>query len=156
MQFHSGVIPFKAVVSSLSDDDILGWHNLMVTEWEAKFRIKRAFDMTLSCHNRPMSYLEIRVSKAGDAGVFLEDVCVHVRENIEKTLAAICTKEAYSLAFFCTCSQTPAQHMMKVEISTALPPTQAVCDFTPLDQNLSEDQHLVWFVSIQINVIIVV
>lgn len=113
---------------------------------EAKFRIKRAFDMKMIALDRPLSCLEIRVTQVGDTELFLQDVCVEVRETIEGKLNAICPEEQYSLAFFCTCSQTSAMHMMKVDDST-FPHTHAVCLHAPLDQKLSEDTHLFWFVS---------
>ena len=145
-----GDVPFKAVLTSLMDDKSLGWHLLKQKDElkEAKFRIKRAFDMKMigNAFDRPISCLEIRVAQVGDTELFLQDVCVEVRETFERKLKAVCPKEQYFLAFFCTCSQTSATHMMKVDDST-FPYTHAVCLHAPLDQKLSEDTHLFWFVS---------
>ena len=148
LHFKSGDVPFKAVVTSLTDDTSLGWHLLKQKDdqREAKFRIKRAFDMTLMARDRPLNCLEIRVIQVGDTELFLQDICVDVRETVEEMLKAVCTNEQYLLAFFCTCSQTSAPHMMKVDDSM-FPHTHAVCLHAPLDQKLSEDTHLCWFVS---------
>lgn len=148
LQFKSGDVPFKEVVALLTDDKSLGWHLLRQKDEQrgVKFRIKRAFDMKLVALDRPLSCLEIRVSQVGDTELFLQDVCVDVRETIEEKLKAVCTEEQYFLAFVCTCSQTSAIHMMKVDDSV-FPCTHAVCLHAPLDQKLSEDNHLFWFVS---------
>ena len=132
------------------DKERLGWHSDGGTEKarRAKFRVKKAFDMTLSCYKQPMAYLEIRVSKVGDSELFIQDACVRVRETVQQKLAAISEKGAYSLAFFCTCSHASDQHMMEVEMPTPLPPKQAVCYYNkPLYRNLSKGTHLDWFVS---------
>ena len=150
IHFKSGTIPFEAVVASLTSDKSLGWHSLPKKndQREAKFRIKRAFDMILTTRDQPLSCLEIRMTQAGDTELFLQDMCIYVRESVEKKLEAICTKEAYFLTFLCTCSQMSAPHLMKVDHSVLpRPPTQAVCLHMPLDQKLSEDTHLFWFVS---------
>ena len=145
-----GDVPFKAVLTSLTDDKSLGWHLLKQKDElkEAKFRIKRAFDMKMigNAFDRPINCLEIRVAQVGDTELFLQDVCVEVRETFERKLKAVCPKEQYFLAFVCTCSQTSTTHMMKVDDST-FPYTHAVCLHAPLDQKLSEDTHLFWFVS---------
>lgn len=148
LYFKSGDVPFKAVVTSLTNDTSLGWHLLKQKDdqREAKFRIKRAFDMTVIARDRPLSCLEIRVTQVGDTELFLQDICVDVRETIEEKLKAVCSEEQYLLAFFCTCSQTSAPHMMKVDDSM-FPCTHATCLHAPLDQRLSEDTHLFWFVS---------
>ena len=148
LKFKSGNVPFKTVITSLTDDESLGWHLLKQKEeqGEAKFRIKRAFDMKLIAFDRPLSCLEIRVKQVGDTDLFLQDVCVYVRECFEEKLKAACPEEQYFLTFTCTCSQTTATHMMKVDDSM-FPHTHAVCLHAPLDQKLSEDTHLFWFVS---------
>ena len=139
------------MVTSLTDDKSLGWHLLKhkddQREAKFRFRIKRAFDMTLTTRDRPLSCLEIQVTQVGDTESFLQDICVDVRESIEKKLKVVCPEALYSLAFFCTCSQTSASHMMKVDDSV-FPHTHAVCLHAPLDQKLSEDTHLFWFVSL--------
>ena len=148
--YESRDVPFKGMVSKLAADKSLEWVSGGGNEeGKAKFRVKGAFDITLSCYDSPMAYLEIRMSKVGDSALFLQDACVHVRETVQQKLklAHIGAEDAYSLAFFCTCSQTSTQHMMKIEMRTPLPPKQAVCNYKALNQNLSEGTHLDWFVS---------
>lgn len=149
LHFKSGDVPFKAMVTSLTDDKISGWHLLKQKDdlREAKFRIKRAFDIKLIGRDRPLNCLEIRVTQVGDTELFLQDICVDVLENIETKLKAVCPEALYSLAFICTCNQTSATHMMKVDDSM-FPRTHAVCLHAPLDQKLCEDTHLFWFVSL--------
>ena len=153
LQLKSGgdaTVPFKAVLTSLTPDDLktLEWDLLKQKDEQegAEFRIKRAFDMKMIGINRPESCLEIQVTQVGDTELFLQDVCVKVRETIERKLKDKCPEEQYFLAFVCTCHQTSDTHMMEVDVSTSPYYTHAVCRHAPLDQKL-EDTHLFWFVS---------
>jgi hypothetical protein len=147
LRFKSGQVPFsfEAFITSLTDDKSLGWHLLKQDKQrEAEFRIELAFDVKLIALD---SCLEIRVSQVGDTELFLQDVCVKMREIIGGKIKAIYPeKDSFKLAFLCTCHQIRDSHMMEVEDSTMLHP-RAVCLHAPLHPKLSEDTHLLWFVS---------
>ena len=126
----------------MTKDKSLAWHQVRHDQKRAIFRIKRAFDVTLI--NGP-GYLEIQVAKAGDAELLLPELCIYVRHTLERK-AKDMGWQNFHLAFKCTCSQTTNVHLMKVD-SLALQPKQAECLYVPLDQLLSKDKHLIWFVS---------
>ena len=82
------------------------------------------------------NYLESQVAKTGQVEhLLLPEICISVREIIEKKLEAISTQASskpFRLAFKCTCSQKndPDIHLMTVD-ETEFPPTQAECLFKP-------------------------
>ena len=152
IHFESGVIPFKGMVTSLKEDSSLEWQPWEDDQKRAMFRIKKAFDVTMTSQQK---YLEIQVAKTGhvEQQLLLPEICISVREIIEKKLEAISTNlqassKPFRLAFKCTCPQknAPNIHLMTVD-DTKFPPTQAECLFRPLNQELSKESHLVWFVS---------
>ena len=153
IHFESGVIPFEGMVTSLKEDKSLEWQPLEDDQKRAMFRIKKAFDVTLTYRLiDQQNYLEIQVAKTSQVEhLLLPEICISVREIIEKKLEAISTQASskpFRLAFKCTCSQKndPDIHLMTVD-ETELPPTQAECLFKPLIQELSKETHLCWFVS---------
>ena len=139
----------RDVINSLKKDDSPNeWLQLETDKKEeAKFRVKKAYDVILIPQAQCMA---IEVIQVGYAEVLLPEICISVREIVEKKIRAV--TDSYNLAFHCTCSQkgTPkSEHLMLVDRSMS-PPTHAECISTPLDQQLSKEPHLIWFVSILI------
>ena len=142
--FKSGEVPYKEIVTSLTNDKKLAWHLVMHDDQKrAVFRIKKAFDLMLI--SQP-GCLEVRVCKAGYTELLLPEICIQARNTIVSKMKAEHLKlHDFLLAFKCTCSQTSNVHLMKISSSESQP-TRAECLHLPLDQQLSKD-HLIWFVS---------
>ena len=140
-------MPFEETVTSLKalTESGLSWHLFQHDKRKAKFRINSAFDVTLT--SQP-NYLELQVTQVGYSELLLPEVCIGVRETIETKLVGLSGGERrlFHLAFKCECTQSLDMHLMQVDDSSVRP-TKAKCLFIPLDLELSNESHLVWFVS---------
>ena len=147
--FDSEVVPFDEAVTYLNDlKEIpggLSWYRMKPNGYRRpKYRLDKAFDVSLTSQ---FHCIEVEVTKVEGASpnMLVPEACIIVRETIEKKLNA--HKLVYHLAFKCTCKQSKEEHLMKVIKSESGSPINAECLKEPLQQQLSKESHLIWFVS---------
>ena len=81
--YKSVAVPFDKAVSFLTglNEGGLSWHQVQRDDKKVIFRVNKAFDVILSSQSE---CIEVQVTKVGYGALLLPEVCISVRETIEK------------------------------------------------------------------------